>query len=317
MKRFSITKFSLVITLLLLVCSIFLLVLSLVNNVYEKSDSIVFIKNIQDNLEKDGMGVVYKNNNGYTYIVTNYHVIESNDELYVYNHLNEKEHAEVVSCDLFTDIAIIRIQDNLYLKEAKVSNMDLKVNDEVVYYDIDSELFDSGKVLSLNNELISNGSYYNAGMIEANVEYGNSGSALFNVDDEVVGLISLKDEITENGFYIPMTYVMSIVNKLEKNKLFRPNLGTVFVDSTNTEILEQYGLYYNDINGVVILDTSENSLLYKNGFMNGDLITKINDDITENVVMFQKKLYSYSSGSLLNLEYYRDNQLLTTSIILE
>ena len=66
-----------------------------------------------------------------------------------------------------------------------------------------------------------------------------------------------------------------------------------------------------------ILEVNEDSLLHKNGIMYGDVITKINDTTTENVIMFQKELYSYDSGSILNLEYYRDNQLLTASIILE
>ena len=57
----------------------------------------------------EGSGVIYKNADGYAYIVTNYHVIAKSQELEVLLADGTREKAELVGGDQWTDLAVIRI----------------------------------------------------------------------------------------------------------------------------------------------------------------------------------------------------------------
>jgi len=268
------------------------------NNKYEIENSIVYI----DTTEKQGMGFVYKVEDNVSYIVTNYHVIDLAKEIYI----NNKIKAEIVECDKYSDIAILKV--NKKLKPAIISE-DGTLND-VYYYNINNDIIEKGSILSLDNEITINTAYgtsvYNAVEIKGNIEEGNSGSPLFNSEDEVVGLISLKDVNNNTGFALPIDYVMEMVNKLENHTLYRPNLGATFINTTNIEKLNEYAINTFGINGVVVLDIKEEYPLYIAGLYNGDIITKINDTIITDVNTLQKEIYSRNFGEDIYIEYYRE-----------
>ena len=128
-------------------------------------------------------------------------------------------------------------------------------------------------------------------------------------------LIALKLEDTEDAFYISIDNVMNIVSKLENHTLQRPNLGATFVNTTNVEVLSQYGIMPM-INGVVVLDVQLNSSLNISGVMHGDIITKVNDIAITDVVSLQKEIYSYNLGDTIQVEIYRNDVPTTVSIVL-
>lgn len=315
MKKNKIVRISILIVFCLL---IFLSLLFFYKNtVFVKEDMIVFIENIKDGDIKEGMGVVYKSERNYNYIVTNYHVIESSDELYVYdyNH-NVKGNAEVISFDLFTDIAILKVDNKLKLKKISISKNQPNLNEYVFSFNLYNKQFEKGKIISLNNEIASNGSYYNVGVINSNINAGNSGGPLFNQNNEVIGLIALKDTKTGNGFFMSIDYVMDIVDKLEKGKLYRPKLGVVFTNTSNIELINQYGYSLANKEGIIILELKESSILMDNGFKIGDIFTKLNNKPIKNVVLFQKELYSLKPDEVIKIEFYRNNELMEKNVIL-
>ena len=72
-------------------------------------NSFVFIEAIDGDLVSNGMGIVYKVEDNLNYIITNYHVIKNNKDLYVYNIYNKKEIAMVIDYDSYSDIAVLLI----------------------------------------------------------------------------------------------------------------------------------------------------------------------------------------------------------------
>lgn len=287
---------------------------------YKITDSIVFVEVTGKNLEKQGMGFGYKTVDNINYIVTNYHVINSSDTIYVQNLKNEKARAKIVSFDAYTDIAVIKIENKLDLKDIKIGNDKVKVNDDAYYYNINKKEIGETSILSLDNEVNINTSYgnslYKVNSIKGNIVPGNSGSPLFNYNDEVIGMISLKEEDNNFSFYMTISYVMDIVNKLENKSLFRPNLGAMMVNTTNTEFLNKYGITLNEVNGVVVLDLKENYPLSNSGFINGDVITKVNDIVIDDVSTLQKEIYSYNLNDVVTIEYNRNNSFNTVDIVL-
>src|SRR5699024_9728350 len=59
-----------------------------------------------------GSGVIYKEDNDYAYIVSNHHVVEDADMLEVVLGNNEHLEAELLGSDLFTDLAVLRVDSS-------------------------------------------------------------------------------------------------------------------------------------------------------------------------------------------------------------
>lgn len=313
---------SLILTITLIICLSALLIVALIHdNKYSIDDFIVYVESDGEYSKKTGMGFVYKIDGGYNYIITNYHVVESNDYLYVYNFKNDGTSAKIIYYDIYTDIAVLKIKDCLRLKAAKIDNKDFKENDKIYYYNIFKKTIDNGSIISFDNEINISSSYgnsfYNAVSIKASVESGNSGSPVFNKLNEVIGMISLKDEDTNSGFYIPIKNVIDIVTKLENHTLVRPNLGAKFINVTNHDLLNEYGINTELSNGVVILDVVSEYPLSKSGLNNGDIIISIDGVQINNVIELQKQIYSHKIGDKINLEYYSSGNLNSAIIILE
>lgn len=305
----------------LIVAMAVLLVMAIINNNnYSINDSIVFIESLGSDSIKDGMGFVYKIDDNTNYIITNYHVISDSNSLYVYNIKNKKLKASIVDYDSYTDIAVIEVENKLNLKEVKIGNNNVKEEDEVNYFNIDNRLIDSAKVLSLDNEINLSANYgnsfYKAVSINGNIKAGNSGSPIFNKYEEVIGLISLKEQNSDIAYYISIDNVMNVVSKLENHTLMRPNIGGVFASTSNTEVLNKYGIVTNGNSGVVVIEVTDNYPLNISGLIKGDIINKVNDVVISDVSDLQREIYSYDIGDTVTLEYYRNNILSTVNVVL-
>ena len=301
--------------LLIFVC----LIINLFNN-YNVDNSIVFIKSSNRIDLKEGMGFVYKIKGSKSYIVTNYHVVNDSESVYVYNLNNKRELAKIVEYDKYSDIAILEIENKLGLKKSKIGINNVKKSDSVYYFNIDKYRIMEAVVLDLKNEIILNtdygNSFYNAVSIKGNIIEGNSGSPVFNVNDEVIGMISLKEENDSIGYYVPIESVLDIVTKLKNQELIRPNIGGIFVNTTNKEVLKDYGIDIAVDNGVVVLEVTKDYPLQLAGLAKGDVITKINNTAIEDINLLQNQIYSFNIGDEIVLEYYRGSVLNTVDITL-
>ena len=298
---------SIIIVIALIICVITLFFKK--NNI---ESSIVFIESLNGDYKSEGMGFVYKIKDNSNYIITNYHVIDENEEIYVYNLNEEKIKAEIVNYDKYTDIALLKIEDKLNLREVKINKNNVKSGDNIYYFNINSNKIEKGKVLNLDTEIFLEtsygNSYYNGIEIEANITEGNSGGPIINKDNEVIGLIALKEEDKNVSIYLSVKDVIEIVSKLENHTLVRPNLGGVFVSSYNEEVLKENNIVIDNINGVVVLDVIQYYPLYKVGITKGDIITKINNKNINSVNELQKEINSYNVGDTITLEYYRNKE---------
>src|SRR5699024_9661648 len=104
------------------------------------SDAVVGITNIQTRgdfwMEEEadeagtGSGVIYKEDNDYAYIVSNHHVVEDADMLEVVLGNNEHLEAELLGSDLFTDLAVLRVDSSKVDGPIKLgSSSNLKVGE--------------------------------------------------------------------------------------------------------------------------------------------------------------------------------------------
>lgn len=302
--------------------------LVLIFNKYSKNninDSVVYIESIDSDTIKSGSGFVYKVNGSSAYIITSYHVIEGYSYIYIYNKNKEKVKAEIINYDEYTDIAVLSINNSLGLKEINIGDSDkVNVNDEiyVIGTPIDIENINtkvSGIVYNNKKEITINTTHGSSNLevieVGAKIDYGNSGGPLLNSNYEVIGMMFVKDETSSNkGYALPFNFVIDIASKLINNELKRPNLGAVMCNTTNTELLNEYGISIDGVIGVVVLETNDLGVLYNLELKKADVITKLGDKKISNVNELREELYKKQVGSVIEIEYYRNGMYYTVNM---
>ena len=167
----------------------------------------------------EGSGVIYKNADGYAYIVTNYHVIANSQELEVLLADGTRAKAEIVGSDQWTDLAVIRIANTNVSTVAEFANSDdVQVGQTAIAIGspLGSEFATSvtqGIVSATNRSVATDVDgdgqedwVVTAIQTDAAINPGNSGGALINSAGQVIGINSMKiskSSVEGMGFAIP------------------------------------------------------------------------------------------------------------------
>lgn len=178
-------------------------------NLYEKSvESVVVILNYGYDSDKDpqsvGSGFIVSPNG---IIITNYHVINDADSIYVYlPALDELRYAKAFVLDDKLDFAILKVE-GINLKTVQIGDAgDLKIGHEVASISTPAGIYTN--TLSKGN--ISN-LYGKENFIQftADISPGSSGGPLFNTSSEVIGITTLADTINNNIYFaLPINLIM-------------------------------------------------------------------------------------------------------------
>ena len=299
-----------------------------INNVYE---SVVYIEVSGDRTSSSGSGFVYKTDDKYGYILTNYHVIESGKKFRVTFSDGTEIDAEYVNGDEYYDIAILKIEKDKVKNVATIGDSStLELGDTV--FTVGAPLgkdymgtITKGIVSGINRMVsvsLTSGSYLmEVIQTDASINSGNSGGPICNIKGEVIGITSSKligSGVEGMGFAIPINSVMEIINSIEGGKeIVRPYVGVQLVDLSNTFALQYY---YNikigsDVTfGAVLNYVEENKPADKAGLKVGDVIVELDGEKVEDVTHFKYLLYKHTVGDSIKVKYYRENKLNETTI---
>ena len=283
----------------------------------------------------EGSGVIYKNADGYAYIVTNYHVIANSQELEVLLADGTRSKAEIVGSDQWTDLAVIRIANTNVSTVAEFANSDdVQVGQTAIAIGspLGSEFATSvtqGIVSATNRSVATDVDgdgqedwVVTAIQTDAAINPGNSGGALINSAGQVIGINSMKiskSSVEGMGFAIPSNEVVSIIKQLETDgKITRPALGISMVNlsSVNERVIEQLNLPRDVKNGVVIAEVMAKGSAKAAGLQAYDVIVEMDGQKIEGIQNLRKVLYSHKVGDKLEVTYYRNGQKQTTTISL-
>ena len=283
----------------------------------------------------EGSGVIYKNEGGYAYIVTNYHVIAKSQELEVLLADGTREKAELVGSDQWTDLAVIRIANTNVSTVAEFANSDdVEVGQTAIAIGspLGSEFATSvtqGIVSATNRAVATDVDgdgqedwVVTAIQTDAAINPGNSGGALINSAGQVIGINSMKiskSSVEGMGFAIPSNEVVSIIKQLEENgKITRPALGISMVNltSVNTRVIQQMNLPADVKSGVVIAEVDSKGSAKAAGLQAYDVIVEMDGQKIEGIQNLRKVLYSHKVGDKMEVTYYRNGQKQTTTISL-
>lgn len=302
-----------------------------INNVYE---STIYIEvSNERSVISSGSGFVYKKDDKYGYILTNYHVIDDGTKFEIIFTDGSEAEAQLISGDEYYDIAVLKIDVDKIKKVSTIGNSsNLELGDTVftVGAPLGKEYMGTitkGIVSGINRMVsveLGSGSYLmEVIQTDASINSGNSGGPICNIKGEVIGITSSKligDGVEGMGFAIPINSVMDVIESIESGKeIVRPYLGVQLVDLTNTFALQ----YYYGINigtdvefGAVLSYIEEGKPADKAKLQVGDVIVEIDGEKIDDVSHFKYALYKHKVGDTIKIKYYRENKLKETTIVL-
>ena len=184
---------------------------SAINNVYE---STVYIEvSGSRGVISSGSGFIYKQEDDYGYILTNFHVIDGGTKFTVSFTDGEEVDASLVGGDEYYDIAVLKVDAKKVKKVSTIGNSsNLELGDSVftVGAPLGKEYMGTitkGIVSGINRMIsveLGTGSYLmEVIQTDASINSGNSGGPICNIKGEVVGITSSKlmgDGIEGMGF---------------------------------------------------------------------------------------------------------------------
>lgn len=276
-----------------------------------------------------GSGIIVGKNDTELLLVTNYHVVESAEELTVQFVDGTQSQAQIKGLDADKDLAVIAVQltdiegDTMnQIAIAKLgSSEELTVGEPVIA--IGNALgygqsVTTGVISALDRAIQttatqSQSPVQNEDMeintfiqTDAAINPGNSGGALLNSKGEVIGINSSKiggSTIEGMGYAIPISDARPIIEdlmtkqtRLKVAEEDRGYLGITGVDVTSDSV-QLYGLP----RGVYVSSVTDGSGAAQAGLVRGDIITAINGEEVSSMVGLKEELAYYAAGTTVEL----------------
>ena len=298
-------------------------------------ESVVAIDAFEDR-EGQGSGFVYREDG---YIVTNYHVVGNSETVEVTFTDGLTENAEVLGTDLYTDLAVLKV-DRDDLRPLQLGNLeDVEVGQKAVAignpFGFQSSMT-TGIISQTDRLLPVQGGFSipNILQTDAAINPGNSGGPLMNAQGEVVGVNTAIETDTGVfsgvGFAISAESVERVVPRLiEEGSYQHAWLGVSGVD-VGPDIAEEMNLEENTGFLVVdvveggptedILEQSEN-VVEINGqeiAVGGDVIIGIGDQEVrgiEDILVYLAR--NTEAGDEIELTVLRDGEEITVEVELD
>ena len=272
------------------------------------------------------------------HIVTNYHVVETSEDIVVYFVDGTITRASIVGLDPGADIAVIQVD----LPPGRLTPISFGRIDEVFVgqsvvaigspFGNDWTLT-SGIVSALNRDIPSLSEYRIGAAIQtdAAINPGNSGGPLVNLRGQVIGVnAQIASETRSNsgiGFAIPGDLVQRVAKELIENGEVAYSVIGISGGDLDIDVMEALDLPNNQ-RGVIIDKVSAGSPAEEAGLRNlegtltdgivsADIITAINDEPVDGIGAILSYLARYTRpGDTIDLTVLRDGEEVIIPLVL-
>ena len=255
------------------------------------------------------------------YIITNNHVIEKADKIYVKLSTDPDSSdlgrpAHVIGFDKATDLAVIKIDTNSPLPIVKMGNSDTaQVCDWVEAIGSPFALSQTvtAGIISAKNRTIepgASGQFQHFIQTDAAINPGNSGGPLLNMNGEVIGvntaIYTQSAGYQGIGFAMPSNTVVDIYNDLisSSHKVTRGSIGIRFNEGLSGAVNRVYGFK----NGVLVQQIQPGGPAEKAGLKVGDIITTVDGRSIKDGDDLVNEITTRRPGSTIRLGYLRDGK---------
>lgn len=261
------------------------------------------------------------------YIVTNNHVIDGADNIFVTTNDNKTFEAQVIGADPATDIALLKINqlDLPYIEfgnsdQAQIGEWVLAVGNPFNLTSTVTAGIISAKSRNINLLRPDQNTFPIESFIQtdAAVNPGNSGGALVNTSGQLIGIntaiASRTGSYTGYSFAVPSSIVQKVTNDiLEFGEVQRALIG-VSIQNVNQQIADQLEL--EDVSGVLVTGLTNKGAAKEAGLLERDVIIGINGDLIQNVPELQEEIGQYRPGDHVLVSVVREGKLKEFEVIL-
>ena len=259
------------------------------------------------------------------YVVTNYHVVEDGTKFTVTMNDETDYTAQLCGFDSTHDLAVLKMEAEGLQAAAIGSSDDLIVGDQVAVIgnplgELTSTLT-VGYISGKDRIVTTDGSQINMLQTDASVNSGNSGGPIFNMNGEVVGIITAKYSGTSTsgasiegiGFAIPMDDVISKINDLKDYGYVTGAYLGVLVQDVDQSVAEYYGLPL----GAYVSGVTEGYCAEAAGLQAKDIIIGLGDTVVTGVNSLTRALQDYKAGDTTTITVWRSGLEIELEITLD
>jgi serine protease Do len=249
------------------------------------------------------------------YILTNNHVIDGADSIFVNLYDGRMFKATVKGADPKSDIAVIKIEADK-LTPIKIGNSDsLQAGDIVMA--VGSPMSKSlaytvtqGIVSATGRANVGLATYEDYIQTDAAINPGNSGGPLVNLDGQLVGvnsaIASQSGGFQGIGFAVPSNMATRVMESLiATGKVVRGWLG-VYIQNVNPQIAKAMNL--KETSGALVGDVVPDSPADKAGMKSGDVITRFGDKPVTDATQLMNEVAELKPGTEVAVTVNRDGK---------
>lgn len=272
-------------------------------------------------VQASGSGVIISQDGN---IVTNNHVVDGADSVYVIYEDGTRVDAMIVGTDPVADVAVLKVNGKVPAYIPFGDSSALQLGETVIA--IGSPLGNYrgsvtvGVVSGLNRK-VDGTQQENLIQTDAAINHGNSGGPLLNLAGQVVGINTLvvRDSVggapAEGlGFSVPSNTVRSVAEQLiSQGKISYPFIGISYTEVT-PQIAAEMNLTTKS--GVIVTQVTSDSPAAQSGLQIRDVVTAINSDQINQDNSLRSILFKYHVGDKVTLTVERGGQTMQVPLTL-
>ena len=266
-----------------------------------------------------GSGIIIGENEQELLIVTNNHVVDSTEQLYVQFIAGETVEAQVKGTDASADLAVVAVKldtiANSTKQEICIARMgdsdSLKIGEPAIA--IGNALgygqsVTTGVISALNRKIDSSNSEEGTSLIQtdAAINPGNSGGALLNMRGEVIGINSNKiggSSIEGMGYAIPISTARPIIEDLmerqTRTKYSEEERGYLGISCINvtSDLSENFSMPQ----GIFVAQVYSGTGAEAAGLVRGNIVVAFDGVTVQNQEELTKQMQYYKAGESVEI----------------
>lgn len=266
-----------------------------------------------------GSGVIYHQEGDYFYIITNAHVVDGAQAIYMYISSGETFDLTLIGSDAESDIAVVALDTNLLpddlrssLSVAEMGDSDsLRSGDIAIAvgspYDLAYSNSVTVGVISYPKREITLSTVASTYIqTDAAINPGNSGGALYNEQGQVIGINSNKivlQDVEGIGFAIPINRALEVADSLF-NQGFIQHLCLGGIEDS-TFLSDSLATLYHVPSGLVVYSVRPGSSADHAGLRSGDIIIELDGTPLTSLEQYNELILTYAEGDTVTVTVVR------------
>ncbi len=254
------------------------------------------------------------------YIITNAHVIKKAKSIEVTFSDKSVYPANKIGEDLFTDIAVIKV-NKIFTKYASLGNsITAKPGDFVLAIGSPYGLSNSmslGIISAKNRNIEYMRNHVKLIQTDASINQGNSGGPLINMEGNVIGVNTITALDRKLSFAIPIDVALESYHKIIKNgDVQRPYLGMYIDNFSNRQIRSTQLPNINATGGVIVKSVMPNGPAFKASIKPGDIIEGIDSQKVNNLLELRQIIQTHKPNDVITFQIRDNGQLVQKTLTL-